>query len=119
MSYPPGYEDPSRQALVRCLVGGSQALKVNSGGAAKRKSIRISPDLRYIVWEPSKRGSASAKFGAWRGAARARDRGDGGGRANANTHPHTHITPLGSGPGPRGLRAPGALWAAPAVCQRV
>ena len=71
MSYPPGYEDPSRQALLRCLVGGSQALKVNSGGAAKRKAIRISPDLRYIVWEPSKRGSASAKFGAW---LRARER---------------------------------------------
>ena len=67
MSFPPGYEDPSKLALLRCLVG-CQALKVNSGGAAKRKSIRLSPDLRYIVWEPSKRGLASSKFGAWAGA---------------------------------------------------
>jgi len=62
--YPPGYEDPSVGSLLRCLLG-CQALKVNTGGACKRKCIRITPDLRYIVWTPSKRGlGANGKFGA-------------------------------------------------------
>jgi len=60
--WPAGYEDPLKLCLSRCLVGG-QALKVNNGGQAKLKSVRISPDLRYILWEPSKKG-ANAKFGA-------------------------------------------------------
>lgn len=60
--WPAGYEDPLKLCLSRCLVGG-QALKVNNGGQAKLKSIRISPDLRYILWEPSKKGT-NAKFGA-------------------------------------------------------
>ena len=61
--WPAGYEDPLKLCLTRRLVGG-QALKVNNGGQAKLKSIRISPDLRYILWEPSKKGT-NAKFGAF------------------------------------------------------
>jgi hypothetical protein len=66
MNYPPGYDDPSRQALLRCMIG-CQALKVNSGGAAKRKSLRLTPDLRYLVWEPSRLRHASSTFGACSG----------------------------------------------------